>query len=101
MRYISRNSKRVKAEIGFGVSPEINTVLIPDAFAEHMRGSVCIGLTFKDDFSKIEIAYRRLMQYCMENYWTPAGSILEWYRGDQIDAADIIIPVTQIGGEKQ
>ncbi|WP_227995139.1 MerR family transcriptional regulator [Oceanobacillus sp. CFH 90083] len=100
LRYISGNTKKVKAEIGFGISTKINTGFIPDAFSEKMRGSFCIGLTFKDDFSKIDTAYRKLMQYYMSHNWTPAGSILEWYRGDQMDAADIIIPVTHIGGKQ-
>lgn len=100
LRYLSGNSKQVKAEIGFGVLANINTALVSDAFSEKMRRSFCIGLAFKEDFSKIEAAYRKLIQYCMKNNWAPAGSILEWYRGDQMDEADIIIPVTYIGGKQ-
>ncbi|WP_040982816.1 MerR family transcriptional regulator [Oceanobacillus jeddahense] len=100
LRYISGTKKQVKAEIGFGISKKIGTIPIPEAFSETMRKCFCIGLTFNGDFSKIEAAYRKLMQYCMVNNWTPAGSILEWYRGGQMDAADIIIPVTHIGGNQ-
>ncbi|CEI83223.1 MULTISPECIES: MerR family transcriptional regulator [Oceanobacillus] len=100
LRYISGNRNQVKAEIGFGVSREINTALFPDAFSEKMRGSFCVGLPFNEDFSKIERAYRSLMDYCVTNSWTPAGSILEWYRGDQMETADIIMPVSYIGAKQ-
>ncbi|GGP16360.1 hypothetical protein GCM10011346_48010 [Oceanobacillus neutriphilus] len=99
LRYISGNSKQVNAEIGFGVPASINTSSVPEAFSEKMRSSFCIGLAFKEDFAKIEAAYRKLIQYCVTNNWVPAGSILEWYRGDQMNEADIIIPVTHIGGK--
>jgi DNA-binding transcriptional MerR regulator len=100
LRYLSGNRASVKAEIGFGVANEVDASFIPEAFSEKMKGGLCIGLIFNDDFSKIEAGYRKLIQYCMVHNWTPAGSILEWYRGGWMDAADIIIPVTQIGGEQ-
>ncbi|MFD1068003.1 helix-turn-helix domain-containing protein [Oceanobacillus locisalsi] len=99
LRYISGSNKQVKAEIGFGVDAKINMAFFPDAFSEKMRESLCIGLALKEDFSTIETAYRKLMQYCLVNNWTPSGSILEWYRGDQMETADIMIPVTQMGGD--
>ncbi|GAB3797925.1 helix-turn-helix domain-containing protein [Virgibacillus kimchii] len=99
LRYLSGNRKSVKAEIGFGISDKADVAHIPEAFTEKMIGSLCICLTFKDNFSKIETGYRKLIRYCMAHNWTPVGSILEWYRGDQMDSADIIVPVTQKGGE--
>ncbi len=100
LRYLSGNSKQINAEIGFGVPANINTAPVTESFSEEVRASFCIGFAFKEDFSKIEAAYRKLIQYCMANNWAPAGSILEWYRGDQLDEADIIIPVTHIGGKQ-
>lgn len=96
LRYLSGNRKLIQAEIGFGVPSWVNS-RIPEAISEEMKEGLCIGIAFQDNFSTIEAAYRKLVQYCMEHNFTPAGSILEWYRGDQIDAADIVIPVIQMG----
>jgi predicted choloylglycine hydrolase/DNA-binding transcriptional MerR regulator len=99
LRYLSGNRKLIKADIGFGVPAEVESTLIPKATIEEMKESLCIGLAFHGNFSRIEAAYRKLVRYCMVHNWTLTGSILEWYRGDQINTADIIIPVTKTGGK--
>lgn len=99
LRYLSGNKQLIQAEIGFGVEGHVEVRMISDAILEEMVACLCIGLVFNSDFSMLKSAYRRLFHYCIEHDWEPAGSILEWYRGDQIDELDIVMPITQIGGK--
>lgn len=99
LRYLSGNRKLIKADIGFGITN--SSVSISGAVCEKMRECLCIGSMFKDDLSTIQSAYRKLIQYCMERDLTPIGPILEWYRGDQIDTLDIVLPVIQLGGNNE
>lgn len=100
IKYQSGTRKIIQVAIGFGVSSEMTIPFISGASVEELNESLCIGLAFHGNFSHIETGYRKLFRYCAENDWSPSGSVFEWYRGDQIDETDIIIPVTEQGGER-
>lgn len=98
LRYLSGNKQMVQAEIGFGVERLCHGEMFPDAILEKMVACLCIGLSFNNNYETIQTAYRRLFHHCVEHNWEPAGPIFEWYRGDQIDELDVVMPITQIGG---
>ncbi|GAA0494680.1 hypothetical protein GCM10008986_21640 [Salinibacillus aidingensis] len=97
-RYLSGNRKWIKGEIGFAIEPN-QELTFSAGHIEKMDASLCIGFPYDDHFSNIESGYRQLFQYALKYDWVPRGEVLEWYRGDQINKMDIIMPVRQMGGE--
>ncbi|MGE6261078.1 MerR family transcriptional regulator [Heyndrickxia sporothermodurans] len=102
LKYLS-GVKEIKAQIGFGISDNVNTEVLTEIdHMEKMPACLCIALPYKSELPDIANAYRKLMNYVVEHDWVPAGSILEWYRGSHLEDIDIIIPVTYLhkGGNK-
>ncbi|MBN6206436.1 MerR family transcriptional regulator [Ralstonia pickettii] len=98
LRFLSGNSKLVKVEIGFGLEKQAATLGQVGGNVKDIEASICIGLTYRARISDIISGYRRLYHYCYEHNWIPAGPIFEWYRGDQINELDLIMPITEVGG---
>jgi len=96
LKYLSGGEK-IKALIGFGV-PE-NTAIKHTDWMEHMPSCVCIAIPFTSEFSQIDTGYHKLMSYALEHRWVPTGPILEWYRNEQLDEVDLILPVIQLNQE--
>ncbi len=97
LKYVSGN-ELIKAQIGFSVPLEIQTNGLPEGYLiERMASCICIALSFNDPITEIQNGYRKLLIYANEHKWIPAGSILEWYRGEDFTDIDILMPVTQIG----
>jgi|SRR5690625_2334909 len=99
LQYTS-GKKTVKAQIGFSLQDDVSLESLPEHFfISRMDASLCIGISFKGQFTNIEYGYHQLMNYANLNNWIPAGAILEWYRENTLSMVDIIMPVSKIGGE--
>lgn len=96
LKYLS-GSDLIKVQIGFGIRFDIKTSELPEHEAiEQMAPCLCIAMPYIDSTTKIQSGYQKLMKYAVAYEWVPTGSILEWYRGDNFTALDLIMPVTQI-----
>lgn len=97
LKYHSGSKEWVKAQIGFGVSKYINVQVIPGVdTVEQMDACICIIMPFNNRFINIESGYRKIIHYAMDHNWMPSSAIFEWYRGDQFEEMDIVMPVTRI-----
>lgn len=100
LKFLSGNNKLVKAEIGFGVEKQTPTLKQAGGVIRDTEASMCIGLAYRDSISDIISRYHRLYHYCYEQNWIPAGTVFEWYRGDQIKELDLVMPITEAKGLK-
>lgn len=97
LKYLS-GSEFIKVQIGFGIPFDMKTSELPKhELVEQMAPCLCIAMPYTDSITKIQSGYQKLMKYAVASEWVPTGSILEWYRGDNFTALDLIMPVTQIG----
>ncbi|MGY0694829.1 helix-turn-helix domain-containing protein [Virgibacillus sp. FSP13] len=92
----------IKAQIGFGIpnQAELQGFSGIDEI-EHMNSCICIAIPYNDRFINIESGYRNMIHYMWEHNWIPAGPIFEWYRGNQYEEMDLVMPVTKNGGDKE
>ena len=98
LKYIS-GRKTVRALIGFSISEKADISGIEQFETEEiLNESLCVALSFKGEFSKIEKAYMRLARYINDNHYTPAGSVMEMYRGKNLNEVTVFIPVIKLGG---
>ena len=96
LKYLS-GSNMIKAQIGFGIPFDIKTNELSElGVIELMAPCICIAMPFTDSVTKIKGGYQKLLNYAAAYEWVPTGSILEWYRGDNFTALDLLMPVTQI-----
>jgi DNA-binding transcriptional MerR regulator len=100
LKYVS-GRKRVKAWLGFGVNDTCSTTHLHNLqMEEKLVKSLCVAQSFKGDFSKIEVAYKRVVQYVSEHHFVPVGPMMEMYRGKNLDDVMLFIPVMKLGGEE-
>ncbi|HEX7064879.1 MAG TPA: MerR family transcriptional regulator [Bacillales bacterium] len=101
LRYLSGN-EIIKAEIGFAVDPKMNRAGLPDkTYIEQLPACLCLALPYREELSQIHQGYQQLIEYVAKNGWTPAGSVLEWYRDAELTDLDLILPVTQVGRKEK
>lgn len=93
LQYIS-GVDQIKARVGFGLQGDIHREKINWlGKVETMPAMVCIGMPFYQSISSIKEGYSKLFQYAQEHHWLPASGILEWYRGENLDDLDLIMPI--------
>ncbi|MBU5213164.1 MerR family transcriptional regulator [Heyndrickxia oleronia] len=98
LRYLS-GMNSIKAEIGFGLSKAISLSALPEgAQIEHMPPCLCIAQSFNSSISQIKEGYRNLIRFAVDHNWVPTGPVLEWYRGEELNDLDLIMPVTKFKG---
>lgn len=95
-RYLSGGEKWIKGEVGFGVPDQAKIERLKKIDSvEQMDACVCIAMPFTEQFSDIESGYRKIINYGLDHNWVPTGAIFEWYRGDQFEEMDLVMPVTK------
>lgn len=100
LKYLS-GKDLIKAHIGFGVPFGIQTSGLSEVeLVEHLASSVYIAFSFNEPISEIQNGYWKLINYAKDHKWIPAGSILEWYRGDDFSDLDLLMPVTKLEAER-
>lgn len=93
LQYMS-GEDRIKARVGFRINSEgEKEKLIHAGRCESMPAMVCIGMPFRLELSSIKSGYKQLFDYAQQHNWLPAGAILEWYRGGNLEDLDLIMPI--------
>lgn len=95
-RYLSGDGV-IKGKIGFGVPFDLPSNLPNDCTVEHMTFSLCIALPYNGPYTDIPKGYSQLLTYANEHQWIPSGPVLEWYRGNDFNTLDLLMPVTHVG----
>lgn len=86
----------IKGKIGFGVPMNIPEEKLPeDCIVEKMPTNMYISLPYRGPYADIPEGYAKLINYASEHKWIPTGPILEWYRGNEFNTLDLLMPVTQ------
>lgn len=100
LRYLS-GKESIKAQIGFGVSDDVEIAGLSEIDSiEIMPPCLCIALPYTSPVTEIQKGYAQLMNYTMEHGLIPAGPIIEWYRGENFEDLDLLMPVTRISNMK-
>ena len=86
----------IKGKIGFGVPKNIQIEKLPeDCKVEKRPANIYISLPFRGAYTDIPEGYAKLIDYASKHKWIPTGPILEWYRGNEFNTLDLLMPVTQ------
>lgn len=88
---------RIKGKLGFGVPFAIPEHQLPQGFSvEKMPPNIYIASPHRGPYTDIPTGYAKLLDYASEHQWIPTGPVLEWYRGDDFNTLDLLMPVMRL-----